>query len=129
MPRAEAQRALASQVEDAIINALLAIAFHDPDRLWAEAQCLGFLEDPQASPDIQRVAITCLGHLARIHGQLSLEKVKAFLEKALARDPSLLGFVDDTLDDIRMFVDKEFDIQNIRSSRRTPWSTNTRLKH
>lgn len=128
MTRVDAQRDLASQDEVKIIDALLSISFHDPDRLWVEEQCLLFLTNTNASHDIHRIAITCLGHLARIHGQLSLEKIKGPLEEALNRDSSLFGFVDDTLGDIRMFVNKHFDIKNIRGSRKTVPLARTRSK-
>jgi hypothetical protein len=44
-----------------------------------------------------------LGHLARIHGQLDLERVEPRLRE-LRADPEVAGSAEDALDDIERFM-------------------------
>jgi hypothetical protein len=52
-----------------VANTLVSAAFYDPDWRWVESECMRVMEDAHA--DIRGVAATCIGHLARIHGQVS----------------------------------------------------------
>jgi hypothetical protein len=49
------------------------------------------------------VAVVALGHLARIHRTLDLERVLNVLARK-ADDVELAGTVENTLDDIRQFI-------------------------
>lgn len=88
---------------DTIRDALVRIAFHDPDWKWAQMQCLKFLNFPDKS--VRQVAITCLGHIARIHRTLDIDRVIPVLE-ALLSDPDLAGVAKDGLDDIKQFTNQ-----------------------
>ena len=100
--RKEAATAFQNENIKAICDALIRIAFHDSDWRWVQTQCLMFLKHPHA--DVRGLAATCLGHLARIHGQLDLGLVKPALQK-LTKDPDIGGRAEDALDDIRMHLE------------------------
>jgi hypothetical protein len=97
--RKEAEAAFASADSEEITLALVSVAFHDPDWRWVQDQCLHFAQHDVAN--VRQVAATCLGHVARIHRQLDLEKVLPVLQE-LSHDPEIQ--VEDALDDIQMFV-------------------------
>lgn len=103
MSRQEAEAAFATGSDDRIVEALLSVAYHDDDWHWVQSQCLCFARHPSVA--IRRVAVTCLGHLARLHGALALETVLPLLDE-LAKEPTLSGQVEDALDDIGLFIAK-----------------------
>jgi hypothetical protein len=84
-----------------IADALVSAALHEADWPWVQDQCIRFAEHSDA--DVQRVAITCLGHIARLHHTLDLDRVLPLLA-VKSKDSALQGTVEDTLSDIRMFV-------------------------
>ena len=103
MSREDAARALHSLNSEEACTALLSIALHDPDWRWAQEQCLRSL---QHSPEqVRALAVTCLGHVARIHGHLDMERVLPMLAE-LRTNPALAGRVEDALDDIEMFLER-----------------------
>jgi len=97
--REDAEAAFASGDPELIAHALVRVAFHDTDWRWGQERCLGFARAAVAA--VRQIAVTCLGHVARVHRQLDLDRVLPALDE-LARDPEVQ--VDDALDDIRMFV-------------------------
>ena len=97
--REEAEAAFASDDPERIARVLVNVAFHDADWRWVQERCLGFVRDDVAA--VRQIAVTCLGHLARIHRQLDLERVLPALDE-LSRDPAVQ--IDDALDDIQMFI-------------------------
>lgn len=99
--RDEAEDAFASGDAWRICDALVRIAYHDPDWRWVEMKCLEFTSHPDMS--IRMVAVICFSHIARIHGVLHVEKVLPVLRE-LERDPELSGTVEDTLEDLRIFL-------------------------
>jgi putative intracellular protease/amidase len=101
MSRAELEVSLNSGNVDAIYAALLSAAYFDKEWRWVQQQCLDFLDHHDNS--VRWVAATCLGHLARIHGQLDVEMVLARLVP-LKSDPEIGPAVEDALDDIRFFL-------------------------
>lgn len=58
------------------------------------------------SANVKAVAITCLGHLARLHGELHMDLVLPAL-RALSEDSRLRGLVEDTLADIQIYLRRE----------------------
>ena len=101
MSRAELDVSLHSGNVEAICGALLSAAYFDPVWRWVEQQCLSFLDHTDNS--VRWVAATCLGHLARLHGQLDLEVVLNRLVP-LKSDPEIGPGVEDALDDIKFFL-------------------------
>ena len=99
--RQEAEAAFSSGSPEQITDALVRVALNDPDWRWVQEQCLTFVNSPTS--DVRRLAVTCLGHLARIHGELDRERVLPLLND-LRNDDEVSGSVEDTLEDIEAFV-------------------------
>ena len=83
------------------VDALLSLALYDSDWRWVQDQCLRLLADSEE--DIVATAILGLGHLARLHQRLDLERVLPPLI-TLQADQRFSGRVSDAFADIRMFV-------------------------
>lgn len=101
LARQEAEMAFSSGSPEQITDALVRVALNDPDWRWVQEKCLTFLDSPES--DVRRLAVTCLGHLARIHGELDREKVVRLLNN-LRHDDQIGGSVEDALEDIEEFV-------------------------
>ena len=96
-----ALKAFASGDPDRISNALLAIALHDGDWQWVQDICLQFLDDNDL--DISALAATCLGHVARIHGQIDKTRVINALQSKMPNS-KIKGTLEDACDDIETFA-------------------------
>ncbi|MFE9636740.1 hypothetical protein [Streptomyces sp. NPDC006463] len=84
-------------------RALLALTLNHPDRRKMERillDCLG----PENDPQIVALAVTCMGHLGRIHGTVSAELMSRL--ESLLEDSVLGGQAEDALGDIRWFTKK-----------------------
>jgi hypothetical protein len=99
--RAEAEEIFRGYNGEERALALLRLTYHHHDWRWVQDLCLNFLNEGDIN--IQALAITCLGHLARIHRVIEFEKVVPRLE-ALLDHPELGGRASDALDDIRRFA-------------------------
>ena len=93
--------ALKSDDASLVTKTLLYITFHHPNDRWVQDICLLLLDNENA--DIKGLAITCLGHLARIHKRLDTKKVFAILEDK-KDDEALKGRIEDAIEDITLFV-------------------------
>jgi len=102
--RREAEVAFSSGSPERISDALVSAAFFDPDWRWVQDICIQYAN--HSDLQISGMAVTCFGHLARIHGNLEMERVLPILQK-LRKDPKLAGKVDDALDDINMYIHDE----------------------
>jgi hypothetical protein len=101
MSRADAEAHLRSADSHARINALLAMAYHEPDWRWVQDQCLAMLHDPHV--DVRAMAALCLGHVARLHRRLDLDRVLPALTALLPAE--IVGSrARDALDDIETFI-------------------------
>lgn len=100
--REEALVAFASGKPDIICDALIRLTYHDPDWQWVQDQCIFWGRHPNA--DVRGLAVTCLGHLARIYTKLDLQKALPLL-KELLKDPSVALRAEDALDDIETYLD------------------------
>lgn len=83
-----------------IREVLVSIALLDDDFDWAETTCLRFTK--HGDDEIREVAITCLGHIARIHGRLISSSRKSL--STLADDPTVGGHARDALSDVAIFA-------------------------
>jgi hypothetical protein len=101
IPRAEAQEILKGDDEVALCRTLVGVAFHDPDWRWVQGECLRLLAHPASG--VRGLAAVCLGHVARIHGQLDRDIVEPALRR-LTKDPEAGGSAEDALGDIRHFL-------------------------
>lgn len=99
--REDAEAAFSSGVSERICDALVRVTLSESDWRWVQEKCLHFINS--SYPDVRGLAITCLGHLARIHKQLDLRKVLPLLEN-LRNDADVSGRVEDAFDDIETFV-------------------------
>ncbi|SRR5713226_6625776 len=106
--RTEAEANLTSGMPDKICDALIRITYHDPDWRWVQDMCLELTS--HSDPQVSGLAVACLGHLARIHGVLDLEKVRPTLRK-LRDDPKISGRVADALDDIKTYLECDFKLE------------------
>ncbi len=99
--RSEAEAALASNDPVRVTDALVRIAFHESDWRWAQETFLGHLDN--SNPEIRGLAATCLGHIARIHGEIDRTRVVPALEK-LTNDREIGGQAADALEDIEIYA-------------------------
>ena len=105
LSRTVALKHIASSNETEQIYALWSIGLCDEDWQWTQNLCLSIIEDASNYPEIKVVAIKCIGHIARIHQKLDLERVIETLQP-LKVDAMYSGAIEDTLDDIEIFIDK-----------------------
>jgi hypothetical protein len=99
--REDAAEAFASADVGRINDALIGLVYHDPDGRWVQDQCLALLDYPDN--DVRGLAVTCLGHIARIHRDLDRDRVLPALE-GLRDDPTIGGRAQDALDDIAIYL-------------------------
>jgi hypothetical protein len=99
--REELKGALESDDAGRASRAIIAIALRDSDWQWAEQQCLNALKNKRI--DVRAAAIVGLGHIARIHGKITLSRVLPELQAAKS-NKSLRGIAEDALEDIVIFV-------------------------
>lgn len=100
--RRDAEEAFRSNDIGRISDALVAVALHDSDWRWVQSKCLEFAGSP--IPEIRGLVATCLGHLARLHGQLDLDLVLPILE-SMRSDSDVSGRAQDALQDITMYIE------------------------
>lgn len=100
--RVDALLAFKSDDVKVICGALVRMVFHEDDWQWAQDRCLEMVDHPAG--DVKLVAVTCLGHVARIHGTLDIGRVLPVL-RSLSTQTRFVGRVGDAMDDIRRFVD------------------------
>lgn len=99
--RREALAELSSGDTGRVTRALVRVALHESDRKWVEDLIAAHLESSDRS--VCGVAVTCAGHVARIHGALDTARLLPMIRR-LASDPDVAGRVADALDDIEMYV-------------------------
>jgi len=102
-PRSEIQRKLAAGAPEEVERTLVSVAFHEENFDIALQAVLSCADSPNAS--IRGTAILCLGHLARIHGQLPEEPVTDIVRSGLRdRSEYVRGQAENAADDIEIFV-------------------------
>ncbi|AWQ19650.1 hypothetical protein [Pantoea ananatis] len=86
-----------------VSDTLLFIAHNINDIEWAEKEFMKKAD--HYDEDICGLAITCLGHLARIQGKIDKKIVIPFLKEMMKSDnPIIASRAEDALDDINMFT-------------------------
>ncbi|WP_217206347.1 hypothetical protein [Streptomyces sp. AC550_RSS872] len=85
-------------------RALLAFTYDEPEREVIEALLSECLDPagPAVDPQVGALAVTCVGHVARIHGEVGPDLVARVRD--LLQDPVLGGRAEDALDDIASFA-------------------------
>ncbi|MCC4607776.1 hypothetical protein LL967_07815 [Xanthomonas campestris pv. zinniae] len=94
---------LSSSDRDVVATTMLYISHNISENPWTQEKLISLLGNRDA--DIRGLALTCLGHVARISGKINSDLVFPVLKKMLL-DESLGGRAQDALDDIEMFVKK-----------------------
>ena len=102
--RAEAEAELSSLDSNRISEALVRLALWDSDWRWVQNQCLYWIQ--HGDTDVSGTALTCLGHLARIHGILDLGAVLPIIRHAIKRE-ELTGRAEDALSDILTYASEK----------------------
>ncbi|MFD8667930.1 hypothetical protein ACFV1U_21350 [Streptomyces microflavus] len=82
-------------------RSLLELVYDDPDRRSVESVIVACLA-PTSDPQLRALAVTCIGHVARIHRAVSPDLVSR--AEGLLGDPELGGRAEDALDDIASFT-------------------------
>jgi hypothetical protein len=103
MAREDAEQAAASADPEAMLQAVLAVALHSEELVWAEAFCERFARHPD--PSVRGSALLGFGHLARRFRELNAGKVQPLLEAGLA-DPDawVRGQSESAADDAECFL-------------------------
>lgn len=85
-------------------NLLLKIILDESfqDWKWKQNLCLDIAKSMK-DPDICGLAVTCLGHIARIHNKIEKSKVIQELDHLKDKD-YIRCRIEDALDDINMFI-------------------------
>lgn len=96
----EATQAFQSGQPGEISDALVAAALHVPDRNWVEQWLVHFAG--HLSPDVSRATALALGHLARLHKEVSPQAIAAV--RNLLEDGQLAGAATDALEDVEIFT-------------------------
>ena len=99
--KSDLEKLLKSENKKEIIDFLLYIGINETDAEWAQDVCISF--SSHKDEDISGLAITCIGHSARINRATNKERVISFLKEKL-NDPRLSGRAQDAIDDIDIFV-------------------------
>jgi len=86
-----------------VAEALLYISYNINDVEWAEKQFMRMSSNH--NDDIAGLALTCLGHIARVNGRISKDIVIPFLEEKIKNSNKIISSrAEDALDDIKMFT-------------------------
>ena len=92
-----------SGATDELRIAVLSVALHDPDPLWAERYCVSLSQ--HKDPIVRGNAILGFGHLARIHGHLDLSAIEPIIRAGLAdQNAYVRGQADSAAGDIETFL-------------------------
>ena len=81
---------------------LLKITFDCDNWKWIQDVCIDIINSNREK-NICGLAVTCIGHLARIHGEIEKDKIFDLLNQQ--KDNSYINDrIEDAIDDINMFV-------------------------
>ena len=88
---------------EALRIAVLSVALHEPDVVWAESFCTRLAS--HTDPIVRGNAILGFGHIARLHGRLNLAIVEPLIQAALGdEDEHVRGQAESAADDIESFL-------------------------
>lgn len=97
------EKLLNSGEPEKVTGTLLYIAYNISDIKWTEEQLMRMANDPDN--DISGLALTCLGHIARINGTINKDIVIPFLKEKINNSNEIISSrAEDALDDINMFT-------------------------
>jgi hypothetical protein len=101
---ADVEAAIAQGDADAVTTQMVGAV--ETEQSWRRSQdgCLGLLGHPAV--EVRGLAVTCLGHVARIHRQVDRKVVLEALKRVAREEPDLRGRVEDALSDIETFASR-----------------------
>jgi hypothetical protein len=99
---ADVLAALGDQDVSGALNAMVGCALYGHGD-WKQAQDLYLRLLDHEDPQVQSLAATCLGHLARVYGRLDEDEVVAALGKARSL-PHVRGTAENALEDIKYYL-------------------------
>lgn len=99
----EAEKALILGCPKEICETLVSLALNDADWKWVQQKCIDY--SSHIDPEVRGVAVTCLGHVARIHHELDVKVVVPVIQ-GLMQDPEVAGRAEDAWDDLLMYLTK-----------------------
>lgn len=103
MNQRKIERQLAAGDKDTVINGIMAMVFKGADVPWVSAQLLRLAAHENL--EVAALALTCFGHLARLHRNVGdVERVAALLRARAAENSPLAGAAADALDDMEIFM-------------------------
>lgn len=82
---------------------LVSLALNDTHWKWVQQKCIDYSDDPD--PEVRGVAVTCLGHIARLHRELDVDVVVPVIQR-LMHDPEVAGRAKDAWDDLSLYLTK-----------------------
>jgi hypothetical protein len=101
--KAQAESLLKKDHCETICRTLVRVALFETNRRWAQSQCLRFASHKDSF--VRGVAVTCLGHLARIHKVIDEDEVMPVVRKLLQDcDPQTRGKAEDTISDFSIYL-------------------------
>lgn len=93
---------LCDEDTDFCCKLLLKITFDCDNWKWIQDVCIDIINSNREK-NICGLAVTCIGHLARIHGKIEKNKVYDFLNQQ-KENFYINDRIEDAIDDINMFV-------------------------
>lgn len=101
--RLDAATELGSSDWERISVALVRLALNDPDPEWLQETLLRYIDHQHYW--VRGVAAMCLGHVARLHRQLDLDRCLPAIRR-LQKDPNsdTRSHANDALDDIERYI-------------------------
>jgi hypothetical protein len=85
-------------------DALLYLCFNFDDPEWIQVKCMEVIEKHR-NDDVRGLALTCIGHVARMHKVINKALVIPMILEKL-RHSTLSGPAQDALDDIDVFINR-----------------------
>jgi hypothetical protein len=100
---AEIETAISRNNSDDIVYAVLSAALHSEDAAWAEDVCVRLAA--HENENVRGNAILGLGHIARIHGQLTEARVRPLIESAFEDASAFVrDHAESAEDDVKLFL-------------------------
>ncbi|MEN5032579.1 hypothetical protein [Pseudomonas sp. Ps21-P2] len=85
-------------------DGLLYLCFNIDDPEWIQIKCIDVIENHR-NDDVRGLAMTCIGHVARMHKVIDKSLVIPVLFEKL-KHSTLSGRAQDALDDIDVFINR-----------------------
>ena len=95
---------LRSEDAEVATDALMYLCFNIDDPQWIQLKCIEAIKNHR-DEDVRGLALTCIGHVARMHKIIDKSLVMPVLLEKL-KHRTLSGRAQDALDDIEIFINR-----------------------